>query len=152
MPSREGVAGWLIAGVLVIIGIAFVGVFANVSQKTHLQLGGQVLSARIANTDAQRSKGLSGVRQLGSNEAMLFVFDSSDRWSIWMKDMHINIDAVWLDESKKVIHIETNLTPDSYPLSFAPDAPARYVVELPAGFTKRHNIEVGAIAAFNDRQ
>lgn len=148
MAQRELAMGWLVAGALLMIGVAFWTLFATMSQKTKVQLGGQLLSARVANTDASRTKGLSGVRELGQNEAMLFVFDSNDRWSIWMKDMRISLDIVWLDEHKKVVHVEANVSPDSYPLSFAPDVPARYVVELPAGFTQRHNVREGALASF----
>jgi uncharacterized membrane protein (UPF0127 family) len=64
---------------------------------------------------------------------MLFVFDKSDRYGFWMKDMHFALDICWLDDSGKVISIARNVSADSYPKAFYPKKPARMVIEANAG-------------------
>ena len=87
----------------------------------------------IADSDSERVQGLSGRAELAKDEAMLFVFEESARWGIWMKDMNFAIDIVWLDEHKQVVHIERQVEPDTYPQVFTPTTDSRYVVEFPAG-------------------
>jgi len=75
---------------------------------------------------------------------MLFVFDTDGVWGIWMKDMKFSIDILWLAEDGTVLTIVPNASPDSYPTSFRPTSPARFVLELPAGFASSHDIDIGS--------
>lgn len=142
------------AYVLVIIGLliltfAVATVFSSKFQKsTHIILGESVISARVAKSNEERSKGLSGVADLKEGEGMLLVYDNDDKHSIWMKDMKINIDIIWLDKDKKVVHIVKNAAPESYPRLFKPSKPARYVLEVPAHYTTREKIKVSTPANF----
>ena len=86
---------------------------------------------------------MGGVKSLGPNEGMLFVFDEPDNHPIWMKDMEIPIDVMWLNEEGEVIHIEKNMKPESYPSSYRSKRPALYVLELGSGSTNRLNIKIG---------
>lgn len=142
------------AYVLVIVGLliltfAFATMFSSLFQKsTRIILGDSVISAKVVKTDTERSKGLSGIANLKDSEGMLFVYDNDDTHGIWMKDMKMNIDIIWLSKDKKVIHIVKNASPKSYPKSFKPNKPARYVLEVPAGYTIRERINVGTPANF----
>lgn len=97
----------------------------------------------FAVTEEEKAKGLSGKNELAENEGLLFVFDKNDRWGIWMKDMLFPIDIIWFDENKKVVFMEENIKPESYPWIFSPDVPARYILEVPAGFVSKNKIEKG---------
>lgn len=97
----------------------------------------------VADTNVSRQRGLSGRDGLVPNGGMLFVFDSDGTWGIWMKDMLFSIDIVWLAQDGTILTIATDVAPDTYPKVFYPTSPARYVVELPAGFIKAHDIAVG---------
>jgi uncharacterized membrane protein (UPF0127 family) len=147
---QDSTAKWIVASVTVLIVIAAASIFITFHNKRQVQLGGQLLSAQVANTTESRTRGLSNTDPLKSNEAMLFIFDQSSRWKIWMKDMRYNIDIVWLNEQKIVVHIVSQATPESYPQEFGPDSPAKYVLELPAGFAKEHNVTEGSAASFQD--
>lgn len=115
-----------------------------------MHLGDTRFTIRIADTDRTRIKGLSGTHDLPAHEAMVFVFDYDNRWSIWMKDMNYPIDIVWLNSSRKVIDYVTNVSPDTYPnKTFLPKEPARYVVELRSGMVKQKDIRVGQEAIFS---
>jgi len=97
----------------------------------------------IADTPTMQQRGLGGRAGLGPDEGMLFVFSKDAPYSFWMKDMRFSIDIIWLSSTGTVITIASNVSPDTYPQSFAPTAPARYVLELPAGFARTYNLRVG---------
>lgn len=99
--------------------------------------------ATVADTPAEWKQGLSGVTTLDEQAGMLFIFDQSDRYGMWMKDMLIPLDIIWIDESLRIIYIEENVTPDTYPKTFAPSSPARFVLEVPAFFVDSFDITVG---------
>lgn len=79
---------------------------------------------------------------------MLFVFLADETWPIWMKDMSIPLDIIWLNSDKQVVYIAKNVQPDSYPTKFTPDTPARFVLEVVAGTTDAQNIVEGTVATF----
>jgi uncharacterized protein len=127
--------------------IALGAVFAHVSPgEPDLSLGGRTYDTIIASDNASRVKGLSGRENLRENQAMLFVFDAEDQLCFWMKDMRFSIDMVWLDANKRVIHIEQDVSPKTYPTSFCGSQPAQYVVETKANATR--GLRVGDRADF----
>lgn len=121
----------------------------NAIKKSTVTISGSVFDIDIASTEAQRQKGLSGREKLEDNQAMLFIFNRPDRHSFWMKDMLIPIDIVWLDISKRVVYIERNVSPSTYPEGFKPDTNALYVLEFTSGTAQRINMKVGDLADFS---
>jgi uncharacterized protein len=96
----------------------------------------------IADNESERKQGLSGKKRLQANQAMLFVFDKPDKHCFWMKDMRFNIDILWFDASKRLIHQERNVSPRSYPHSFCPSSASSYVLETKAGTADRLKLEL----------
>ena len=118
-----------------------------------LTLGDGQFALRVARTAAERQQGLSGTEQLPEHEALLFDFQTDDTWGIWMKDMNYPIDIVWLDASKKVVHIVKHAPPSSYPETiYRPADRARYVIELKAGAVDSKRITRGTRAVFDGRK
>ena len=113
-----------------------------------ISIGGTVIYVDVADTEVLREQGLCGRLILPEGRGMLFVFENDDTWGIWMKDMLFSIDIVWVDASGTVITVAAHVAPDTYPKSFYPSAPARYVLELPAGFAAAHDIRTGSILKF----
>ncbi len=109
-----------------------------------ITVGGISVAVDIADTDALREQGLSGRDTLPEGKGMLFVFEQDNAWGIWMKDMRFPIDIIWADGQGRVITIADSIAPGTYPEIFYPSAPARYVLELPAGFAAAHGIAVGS--------
>ena len=103
---------------------------------------GAVLSAEVVSGIGDRMRGLSNREYLSYNEAMLFVFPDAGMHGIWMKDMRFPIDIIWLDEQQMVLTIESNVSPDSYPTVFNPVTPAKYVVEVNAGWAMQNEVEI----------
>lgn len=96
-----------------------------------------------ADNPEKRAKGLSGRKNLPANIGMLFIFDRPGKQCMWMKDMNFNIDMVWLDRDKQIIHIEEGVSPSTFPKSFCGADLAQYVIEVKAGVAEATNFRVG---------
>ena len=60
-----------------------------------------------------------------------------------MKDMTFPIDIIWIDEQFRIIYIKEQVDPSTYPDTFAPDSPARFVLEMNSFFVESFQINVG---------
>jgi uncharacterized membrane protein (UPF0127 family) len=147
---RPRTTGILIGGVVVVILAAAISfIVTNFQPRTDVQVGSGDFSALLATNDVTRQAGLSGFTSLKPNDALLMAFPSDDIWGIWMKDMKVPIDILWLNSNKKVIYIVTNASPDlGTSKVFKPLDKARYVLEIPAGAAAQDGIKVGATAQF----
>lgn len=113
-----------------------------------VSVGDTILNVAISDTDEERSRGLSGHKTLLLNEGMLFVFERPSRYGFWMKDMNFGIDIIWIDENKKIIYMEENILPESFPKIFQPNASALYVLEVPSGLIFANKIKIGDSVIF----
>ena len=107
------------------------------------EFGGVSLRIEYATTTATRDLGLGGRTSIPNDYGMLFVFIKDDRYGFWMKDTLIPLDIFWLDAQGHVVSIAQDVATSSYPNVFYPTAPARYVLETVAGFTRVHSIATG---------
>lgn len=101
------------------------------------------VSVDVADTVESRKRGLGGRTSLPRGTGMLFLFDTSDTYGMWMKDMHFPIDIIWLDASLRVVDLHEQADPASYPTVFKPMTDARYVLEVPSGFVREHQVTAG---------
>lgn len=106
-------------------------------------IGSTTVAASVADSLPERIRGLSGTPYLPEGVVKLFVFDSLGNHAIWMKDMNYAIDIIWASKTGEVVHVEENITPDTYPESFSSPVESWYVVEAKAGFVAENNIVVG---------
>ncbi len=108
-----------------------------------INIAGIDVLASVADTVPDRIKGLSDTPYLPDGLVKLFAFNIAGNHSIWMKDMNYPLDVMWLAEDGEIVYIEENLSPDSYPQSFASPVSAWYVIEANAGFVASSSIAVG---------
>lgn len=101
------------------------------------------INVTIADEEHEHAQGLSGVEKLDQFEGKLFIFPDEAYYSMWMKDMLFPIDILWINNDLKVVHIEENVTPETFPESFSSNVPARFVLELNAFFVETEKIQVG---------
>lgn len=106
-------------------------------------LGGVPVQASVADTMSTRIAGLSNTPYLPDSVVKLFAFGVSGSHSIWMKDMNYAIDTIWVAEEGAIVHIEKNISPDTFPASFGSPTEAWFVVETNAGFVTENDIQVG---------
>ncbi len=100
------------------------------------------IDLEIADNDYERQLGLMNRKEMKENEGMIFLFPKQDYQSFWMRNTLISLDMIFVNDKKKIVTIHKNtktLSDQSYPSS----APSMYVVEVLAGFTDKHNIQVG---------
>lgn len=106
-------------------------------------VGSTEIQVEIADSSAKRVLGLSGREGLAPNSGMLFIFDSDQKWGMWMKDMRFPLDIIWADAVGNIVTIARGISPESYPKVFEPSAPARYALEVPAGWSAAHGVVEG---------
>lgn len=136
-----------------IIIVAVLAIFAWLTMKPNVlepkynqpkvEIGGKIINVEIADTNAKRELGLSGHAPLADDKGMLFVFDKTGKYPFWMKDMLFPLDIIWISEDFKIVYIEKNAQPVSYPNTFGDDKEARYVLEVNAGFSEKNNLKIG---------
>ena len=148
------VAGWslLTNSDIALIPVSGSGVAVSIpiprgsTSQYNVKIGDTIVRATIADTPAAQEKGLGGRTYLASDEGMLFIFPRDGEYAFWMKDMHFSIDIIWISADGRIVYIAPNVSPATYPEDFVPPAPARYVLEVPAGFADLHGVKVGDIA------
>lgn len=106
------------------------------------EVGG--IEFEIVTTSAERARGLGGRTEIPEDYGMLFVFPDEGTYGFWMKDMLVSIDILWLTDDGTVLGIEANVSPATYPASFYPPIPVRYVLEMAAGEAAHRGLSVGS--------
>lgn len=106
-------------------------------------MGDVTIEAEVADTEDERMRGLSNRDSLPQNRGMLFVFPEEGQWGFWMKDTRIPLDMIWAAADGTIVTIAKNVRPESYPAIYKPVAPARYVLEVNAGFAEAHALAEG---------
>ena len=80
---------------------------------------------------------------------MLFAYDqSAPNRCFWMKGMRFALDIIWLDSSKKVVYIASDVRPNTYPRDFCAPESSQFVIELNSGEAERAKIRVGKTLQF----
>ena len=111
-----------------------------------IKLDDKILEVQIADTEARRVRGLMFQNQLPYSEGMIFVFNDSGIYSLWMLNMQFSLDMIWFDENGKVVHIEENIPPCKSATeimacqSIVPSGEAKFILEVTAGFVKEFGI------------
>lgn len=121
---------------------------------TSITSGSLSVDAEVAAKASDRKKGLAKRDSMPITRGMLFVFDKSDKWAIWMKDMRFAIDIIWIGENKKIVAIANSATPepgkkDNELTIYKPDVEAKYVLEVNAGLAELNNLKVGEAVNFS---
>jgi len=110
----------------------------------NILIGNSVVKAEVSMTPESREKGLSGRVGLLDGEGMLFIFDKPGFYNFWMKDMNFPIDIIWISENLEIADITENVEPKSFPKTFSASKPARFVLEVNAGWAEKHSVKTGA--------
>ena len=113
---------------------------------------GHVIRAELAITRPQQARGLMYRAELPEDRGMLFVFTGDETQTIWMKHMRIPLDLVFLGPDRAIRAVYPSIPParpwDADAEIPRYTAPARYVLELPAGTGHRHGLDVGRVLEF----
>ena len=140
----------ILAFIFISVALIFMAsIFLNkkdASLHKEIIVGNVAVKVEIAASSAEKQEGLSGRNFMRKNSGMLFVFSQPDLYPFWMKDMKFPIDIIWLDENLRIINIEKNITPGSFPKKFTPQLPAKYALEVNNGWSDKNKIKEGMAA------
>jgi uncharacterized membrane protein (UPF0127 family) len=139
MTWKGGVPDTLSASQFAVVGTTT----ANIGNSLEWSVPGDTITLLIAATPAEQELGLGGIRSLAATSGMFFVFNKPDNYGFWMKDMEFSLDIIWLDKNFKIVHIENDLSPATYPNVFYPGFPSKYVIEVNAGFADKFSLTIG---------
>lgn len=110
-----------------------------------LQAGEQYIPLTVAVADTQQLhlQGLMNVPTWPPQiHGMLFIYDTVELRSMWMKNTLLPLDMLFVDGAGKIVHIAENAKPhDETPISS--QQPVKAVIELPAGSVQKWQIKPG---------
>jgi YVTN family beta-propeller protein len=93
----------------------------------------------------EHMRGLMFRQHLAWNAGMLFAFNSEESRAFWMKNTLIPLDMIFVDDNSEIVDIIENVPPceqDPCPV-YPSEEPARYVLEVNAGFVQQNAVQVG---------
>lgn len=148
MGSRSQTTGRLIA--LILVGLVLDGVDAPARASCTpdtLEMRGASgstlrLHVEIADTDAERSKGLMFRESLPKSAGMLFVYDHPQSVAFWMKNTLIPLDMIFVDAAGRVTRVHENAVPHDESAIPGGDG-VQFVLEINGGMAKRLGITEG---------
>ena len=111
-------------------------------QSVKLDLAGHSVFLEIADTDAEKSVGLSNRHELDEGAGMLFVYTRSEKACFWMRETFIPLDAAFVDLGGKIVKVAT-MEPESLDLHCS-GRPIKWVIEMPAGWFEENSLEPGS--------
>jgi len=100
------------------------------------------IKIEVADEPTEMAQGLKYRSLMGDEEGMFFIFPLEGPQSFWMQDTKISLDILYVNNALQIVHIAPNTVPFSEE-SIPSVKPARYVVEVNAGFCAERGIQVG---------
>lgn len=106
-----------------------------------LQVAGHTLNAEVAATMEQRMRGMMFRKEMGRNDAMLFLFDEPAYQGMWMKNTLIPLSVAFLDRSGVILNIR-DMQPQTLD-HHGSEGPALYAIETNLGWFAERKIKAG---------
>ncbi len=103
------------------------------------------VSVEVVSKVDDMERGLMFRTGLDQNKGMLFVFAIDDEYKFWMKNMHFNLDILWISHEGRIVYIGQNIpacSVDPCPV-YDPGKIARYVLEINSGYAASHHWKLG---------
>jgi hypothetical protein len=119
--------------------------FKKEGELNFLTTGGIKISKidiEIAKTQVETEQGLMYRSQMKPDQGMLFIFPYERIQSFWMKNTQIPLDMIFVNSSLTIVTIRADAVPFDES-SYASTEPAKFVVEVNAGYAHEHGIKVG---------
>jgi uncharacterized membrane protein (UPF0127 family) len=100
-------------------------------------------TVEVADTEAERARGLMFRERLQQFGAMLFVYESAQPVAFWMRNTLIPLDMLFFDDAGRLARVHSNAKPrDETPIPGGTDI--RYVLEINGGMAESLGIGPGA--------
>jgi len=113
----------------------------------NITLGSKKLKVAIADTRKKRNYGLMHRKSWGEWQGVLFVFNNESKRSFWMKNTLLPLSIGFLNSEGVLLEFHDMNPPKSVFQKTVDRAfskwPAKYALEVPQGWFKKHNIKAG---------
>ena len=100
------------------------------------------LDIEIADTDSLRERGMMQRTSFPPETGMLFLFDQEVVRQFWMGNTPLSLDLVFIAADSQIVDVAKYATPYSDDPIIS-RMPARYVLEVPAGFVDNRGLVEG---------
>lgn len=141
---------WYLTAILV-LGFVLAAAHGRAEELKTLEIasktGVHIFSVDVADTDAERSKGLMFRKHLAEGRGMLFDFREEGPVGMWMKNTYISLDMLFIRGDGRILRIATNTEPLSTRI-VSSGGPVRAVLEVIAGTARKLGIAPGDRVAF----
>lgn len=130
---------------IIIFFLAILFFYIDKAEQGRVCIKTSCFSVEIAETPEELSRGLMFRQHLDADKGMLFVFEKEGIYPLWMKNMIIPLDIIWIDKNRRIISIKNDLQPcgiENCP-NIAVYEPIKYILEINAGISEKFNFSVG---------
>lgn len=145
MKTQNNLFWFIAAGALLILFGVSILFFINAKKSSHqgyrfprVTIEEKGYSLEVADSDAEREKGLGKRESLCAECGMLFVFEQPGRYAFWMKDMRFPLDIIWL-LGDEVVFVAHEVQPNFLGM-LDPAVSADRVIEVNAGVANDLNV------------
>jgi uncharacterized membrane protein (UPF0127 family) len=108
----------------------------------HTAKGDFAFTLEIADTEAQRERGLMFRTELAPDAGMLFDYHKEQVTAFWMQNTLIPLDMIFVAADGTVRTIHVNARPED-PTTIPSEVPVRFVIEIPGGRSQEIGLKVG---------
>lgn len=106
------------------------------------------INIEVADSEEERNLGLMYRKKMDDNNGMLFVFDNDAPRNFWMKNTYLSLDFIFINSQNEIVNIKKNIAPMSE-AGVPSDVPAKYVLELNAGYADGYQLQIGDIVSID---
>ena len=118
---------------------------ASAQPHVEARLADEVFQLELVADPASRRQGLMGRTELATNGGMLFDFPDGTTPTIWMRNMQISLDLLFVDQQARLRQVFKQVPPcKDLPCDlYSAEQPLRFVIEVPAGTADRLGLQPG---------
>ncbi|MFQ5675950.1 MAG: DUF192 domain-containing protein [bacterium] len=120
---------------------------ASTQKSPSITIDGVDIEVEIVQDAKSRQLGLMYRDELAENRGMLFVFESPQILSFWMRNTYIPLDIAFIDANGVIVDIQ-HMEPLDESINYISSAPALYALEVNAGWFEKNNLKTGSQVQF----
>jgi uncharacterized membrane protein (UPF0127 family) len=104
--------------------------------------GGLSVEVEVVSSDHDTMRGLMYRKSMPEEHGMLFHLRAREDHQFWMHNTCIPLDLLYIDDDGLIVGIAEN-APTLSDDTVSVGCPSRYVLEMNAGWTRRHGVKAG---------
>ena len=103
-----------------------------------IYISGHLVKVKVAANEETKQQGFMNQDEPDGDQGMLFVYDTEEILRFWMKNVNFPLDIIFFDSNMEEVD-RMSMEPykgehDNHLKIYMPKKPARFAVELPAGW------------------